>query len=175
MKLMTDTQRFSQQVEAVALDGLTPEQSAEARPAIERILEDWLEQAAEDPALERQVLVEIGLADLEHLLRGKTGGARVATLHFQAMKPPVQRTSGRAFDLATQVADRKMARQQAAPKARELREKIFKLMQEVKLLREEDNKRALMRELADADLEIRYVLEKEEGAISIRLNHYIRG
>lgn len=172
---MTDSQLYDHQAEAVALSGLTVEQYAEARSYIHRIVQDWLQQADEDPALEREDLMAIGLEDLQNYLEGKAGASRLAALQFLALKPQVEQTSARAFILATQVYDQKITKEDAAPEAQKLRGQIFQLIPEVKVLDDPDRKRWLMRELADADLEIRYVIEDEEGAISIRLNHYING
>ena len=172
---MTETRDYYNEAETVALDGLTPQQSVEAKPLIQQIVDDWLRQADEEETLERADLVEIGLEDLRNALTRKVGDARLATLHAQALKPTVQKTSGQAFALAKQVADGDIDKQSAAPQARQLQESIHKLIQQVNQLKDEDNKRLFLRDLADGDLETRYVLEDEEGAISIRLNRHING
>jgi hypothetical protein len=172
---MTDRQRYYQEAETVALTGLTPQQSLEAKPLVQQIVDNWLRQADEAESLDREDLVEIGLEDLRNVLSRKVGDARLATLHAQALKPAVQQTSGHAFDLAKQVADGKTTKQNAAKEAARLQERIHRLLQQVKALQDEDYQRLFLRDLADADLEARYVLEDKDGAISIRLNRHING
>jgi hypothetical protein len=172
---VTDPQSYYEKARAVALDGLDVDQVTRARFHVEQIVEDWLRQANEDSLLDRDGLVEIGLADLRRAVAGKSGAERLAALHALALKPRVQHTSAQAFELAKQVADGITPKLRAASAAERLQKQIHELMQEVKLLEAEESKRLLMRELADADLESRYVLERREGAISIRLNRHING
>jgi hypothetical protein len=170
---MTETQQYYNQVETIALAGLNAEQSTDATPYIRTLVDDWLNQADDNSPLDAKDLVRIGLSDLERDIAGKTGEERLATLQSLAYEPIVQRTAGQALELAKQVADGTVSRQSVAPEAEQLHARIQTLIQEVKSFKDETNRRLLMRNLTDGDLEIRYVLEEEEGAISIRLNRYI--
>lgn len=170
---MTETQQYYNQVETIALAGLDAEQSANAMPYIHNIVDDWLNQVDDGSSLDAKDLVRIGLSDLERAIAGKTEEERLATLQSLAYKPIVQKTARQALELAKQVADGKISRQTIAPEAKQLHTRIQTLIQEVKSFKDQASRRLLMRNLADGDLEIRYVLEEEEGAISIRLNRYI--
>jgi len=172
---MTDAQHYVHEAETLVLKGLSAEQSATAKTYIRSIVEDWLRQADESSSLDRDDLVEIGLSDLHSALDSKNGEVRLATLQALALKPTVQKLSGQAFDLAKQIADGNVKRRTVARQAEQLQSQIQRLVQEVRSLKDEENKRLLTRDLNDADLEVRYVLEEEEGAISIRLNRYING
>lgn len=173
---MSDAETHYGAAEAVAFDGLSPEQAASARPLVRQIVDDWLRQASEDRSLRPETLVRIGLADLRKAIAGRQGDQRLTNLRYLALKPQVQRTSGRAFELAKRVADGKTSRRDASAEAGQLQRSIQALFQAVRALPDDaDQKRLLMRDLADADLECRYVIEEKEGAISFRLNRHING
>ena len=172
---MTEAEHLYKQAEALALQGIGREESSEARGYVRRIVDDWFRQADEEAGLERENLFEIGLSDLRRDIEGKVGAQRLPALQMLALKPSVQRISGRAFELARRIADGEMTRETAADTAAEIGTLIDGLAEDVKLLHDEEGKRLLLRSLADADLEVRFVLEEEEGAISLRLNRYLRG
>jgi hypothetical protein len=156
--------------EATVLEGLSDAQSAAAALYLRRIVDEWLGEADD---LDRDDLFDMGLADLQEYLEGKEGDERVAALQVAALKPEVQQTSGRAFELATAVADGETTRDAASSEAQDLHDRILALMARVRELEDEEGARLLMRSLSDGRMEVRYVLEEQEGAISLRLNRHI--
>jgi hypothetical protein len=159
--------------EAAVLGSLSGARSAAAAPYLRRIVDEWLGEADEDDGLDRDDLFDIGLADLQEDLEGKEGDDLVAALQVAALKPEVQQTSGRAFELATAVADGRTTREAASSEAQDLHDRILALMAQVRELEDEEGARLLMRSLSDGRMEMRYVLEEREGAISLRLNRHI--
>ena len=171
---MNDAEHLYESVAAVALTGLDPRQSDEGKSYVVQIVEDWLRQAGKEPAPLSDDLIESALSDLRKTLDGKTGHDRLTALQAMAIRPRVQKTSGEAFELAKRVADGKTAKGAAAAAASGLQQQIRALMQEVKAIEDEESRRRLMRDLTDGDLEARYVLDEEQGAVSLRLNRHIR-
>jgi hypothetical protein len=172
---MNDRQEHYSAAETIALGGLGPEERAAAQPYVHHVVDDWLRQADEEASLDRADLMAVGLADLEAVIRGTASGERVAALQVMALRPGVDRASAGAFDLATQVADGQATRAEVGRSATSLHARIVELMGDVKAVKDEDTRRILMRSLTDADLEVRYVLEVEVGALSFRLNRHING
>lgn len=172
---MTDNEVYYARAEAAVLEGLSETQNSVAAPYLRRIVDEWLGEADEEDDLERDDLFEIGLTDLLENLEGRDNDEIVSSLQVAALKPDVQRSAGRAFDLAVEVADGRTLRNAAATEATQLEQRIESLIPQVRALGDEERSRLLMRELADARMELRYVLDEREGAISLRLNRHING
>lgn len=172
---MDDRKQYYRNADTIALGGLGPEERVAAQPLVRRLVDSWLTQADEEPSLDREDLMAVGLAELEEAILGTAGGERVAALRLLALRPEVDRTSAAAFDLAIQVADGQTTRKKLERSATSLQVRVVELMGEVKMVEDENTRRVLMRSLADADLELRYLIEEEEGALSFRLSRHISG
>lgn len=94
--------------------------------------------------------------------------------HQTRLEHEVETLSARAFGLARDVIDKKLTAEAAHDSAQTISGEIDTLLPQVHALQTAELKMRLLGELADADLECRYVLEGEEGAVSLRLSHYMQ-
>lgn len=160
---------YYQKTADFALAGLSGDAFAQGMEYVRILVDHWLEDSH---LVEADDLFDVGKSDLQAALRGLTAPDRLAALQALALKPRVQQTSLRAFKLAQQAVDDPARMAALADEARQIARQVDSLLGEVKALTDETLKKRLMRDLADADLELNYILGSGEGAMSIRLNHY---
>lgn len=160
------TQSLYEEVAAFALNGLIDEQFEEGRKHVEAIVDDWIDQADESDINE---VVEIGQEELLESLVGQDAQERLGKLRRLVLERQVEKLSGRSLQLALKFAGGQRSSEEAGAEAALISEVVDALLPEVHALNDADLRRRLIRELADADFETRYILAGGSGIVSIRL------
>lgn len=155
-------------VSQIALTGLAGEPYAEGQTLIRTLVDEWLSATQVD----LDDMVRVGTADLTQALKDQTPESRLTTLRNLALERSVQRLSNRALLLARSVVDQPTTSNAVSPTARQIANEIDTLLPNVQALTDAALQQRLMRELADADLEMRFIIEGVTGLVSIRLNRY---
>ena len=169
---MADNGNRDARYEAVAaevLSGLNDRDTAEGLGHIKVLVYSWYDDAGD---IDPDDLFHIGLADLKQALAHVTGTRRVQALGALALERTVETLSSRAFRLAQGVIDETTSAQSVQGEASAIAQDIDALLPRVKLLHDVSLRERLLRELADADLECRYIKEGDNSVMSIRLNQY---
>lgn len=156
-------------VAAEILSGLNDHDSAEGLEHIKVLVNSWYNDAGD---INPDDLFRIGITDLKQAVANLSGAKRVQTLAALALERTVETLSSRAFRLAQGVIDETTSAQSVQGEASAIADEIDALLPRVKLLHDVALKERLLRELADADLECRYIKEGDSSIMSIRLNQY---
>ncbi len=152
------------------LTGLAGEPYAEGQTLVRTLVDEWLSATGVD----LNDMIRVGTADLTQILHDRIPEDRLTVLRNLVLERAVQRLSNRALQLARSVVDQPATRSEAKLTAQQVAKEVDVLLPQVKALTDAGLQQRLMRELADTDLEARYVLDGDGGIISIRLNRYMQ-
>jgi hypothetical protein len=169
---MSNRDPYYEQVAQIALPHLDPEQVAVARKYVREIVDRWLNQLEEGDGYTPEDIIDVERGGFESRLAGTSGKGRLEVLQHMVLTTHVETLSGRALHLAKDVVDEKKPRASVLNEAAALETQIEALVKEVDTIENTSLKKPLLRQLADAGLEMRYI--REGGAMSIRLNNYIQ-
>ncbi len=164
-----DRETIYADVSQIALIGLAGEPYAEGQTLVRALVDEWLSATQVDLS----DMIRVGTADLAQALQNQTPVDRLTTLRNLVLERSVQRLSSRALRLARSVVDQPATSNEVSPTAQQIANEIDSLLPNVKALTDAALQQRLMRELADADLEMRFVIEGAKGLVSIRLNRYV--
>ena len=160
--------RYKAAADAVLAD-LNEKESAEGVKHLKVLVDSWYHDAGN---IDPDSLFRIGMSDLKEAIGNASGTKLVQTLDALALERTVETLSSRAFRLAQGVIDETTSAQSVESDANTISKEIDTLLPRVKALPDESLKQRLLRELADADLECRYIKEGDRSLMSIRLNQY---
>lgn len=160
-----------QAVARATLGGLSGTAYEKGLELVKALVDDWYDGA---DGIDPDDLFQIGLNDLETALAAVPQAEVVRKLEYMVLERKVELVSTRAFQLAQQVVDGKRTTTDAYASAKVIAGEIDDLLKPVRQIQDEDLKQRLSSQLADGDLELRYIMEGESGVMSIRLNRYLQ-
>ncbi len=155
----------------VVLSGIPDDTYRQGLERIKILVDGWYDGAG---GIDPDDLFHIGLADLKKALADVPPSKRLQKLDTLVIEHKVETLSARAFRLACRVVDKEMSANAAHADAQAIAREIDGLLPQVHQLKDIALKERSLRELADADLECRYIQEgQHDGLTSIRLNQYM--
>ncbi len=165
--MTTRPDQLLQDVADAALGDVDPGERAEGELLVRSIVHGWGGDS-DDPLWED--IVRIAREDLLDRLAKAGDRSTLDTLRDIALEQRVEDVSSRVLSLAQPVARGETPAADAREAASVIAGETEQLLEEVRALAEDSElRRRLTRELADAGLDIRFVLGGGEGATSIRL------
>ena len=150
------------------LAGLSGQDYEDGMVLVKRIVDEWFDGAG---SINQDDLYRIGLSDLKSALEGVSDSEILNQLGMMVLKIEVDNLSAAAFQLASRVVNGDLTAQEARADAEVMSEKINALLKQIHHIQDKEMKQRLLNEMADADLECRYVLEGGNGIMSLRLSH----
>jgi len=156
-------------VNALILPGLPVSQIEEGEELVKALVDTWVEQADEDVSLEE--IAEAGLAELVDGITGLDAQDRLAYLKGELLTRQVEKLGGRTLRLAVSTGRGELELEDGIVQAKSNHGEVHRLLPEVKALEDEELKKRLLRLLANADLESRFVQAGASGVRSLRLSH----
>ncbi len=165
--MTTRPDQLLQDVADAILGDIDPGERAEGELLVHSIVHGWGGDP-DDPLW--QDIVRIAHEDLRERLAKAGDRSTLDTLRDIALEQRVEDVSSRVLSLAQPVARGETPAADAQPDASEIAGEVDELLEAVKALAEDSElRRRLTRELADAALDVRFVLDGGEGATSTRL------
>lgn len=165
--MTTPPDQLLQDVADAILGDVDPGDRAEGELLVHSIVHGWGGDS-DDPLWED--IVRIAHGDLRERLAQAGDRSTLDTLRDIALEQRVEALSSRSLSLAQPVARGENSAAEAQPDASEIAAETDQLLEAVQALAEDSElRRRLTRELADTDLDVRFVLDGGEGATSIRL------
>ena len=165
--MTTPPDQLLQDVADALLDGVDSGDRAEGELLVRSIVHGWGGDS-DDPLW--QDIVRIAHEDLRERLATAGDRSTLDTLRDIALEQRVEALSSRSLSLAQPVARGETSAAEVQPGASEIAAEADQLLEAVKALAEDSElRRRLTRELADTNLDVRFLLDGGEGATSIRL------
>jgi hypothetical protein len=165
--MTTRPDQLMQDIADAVLADVAPGDRAEGERLVRSIVHGWGGRP-DDP--QWQDVARIARDDLLDRVAKAGDRPTLDTLRDIVLEQRVADLSSRSLSLAQQFARTETPAAEAEPAASAMADEVDGLLEEVKALAEgSELRRRLTRDLADADLEVRFVLDGGEGATSIRL------
>ena len=169
--MTTGREQVLQNLADAVLEDVDPRDRAEGERLVHSIVRRWGANP-DDPAW--QDVLRIARDDLLDRLAKAGDHPTLDTLRQIALEQRVGDLSSRSLSLAQRFARADARAEDAQQEASVIAGELDQLLAEVKALAEDSElRRRLTRNLADTDLEVRYVIDGGEGATSIRLAHLL--
>ena len=165
--MTTGPDQLLQDVADAILGDVDPGDRAEGERLVRSIIHGW-GGSSDDPLWGD--IVRIARADLLDRLAKAGDRSTLDTLRDIALEQRVADLSSRSLSLAQPVARGETSAAEVQTGASEIAAEADQLLEAVKALAEDSElRRRLTRELADTNLDVRFLLDGGEGATSIRL------